>query len=137
MPRGNEKTAACGKREAASRLKEAVTYYEVAEVAAAEDAPETRKVAIANAVLAGIAAADAACCRALGFASRGEDHRAATHLLERITPGGKDAATHLGRLLAVKTDSQYGFGSLAGGKQAAALKHARRLIEFAQQTMAR
>jgi hypothetical protein len=67
----------------------------------------------ANAALAGVAAADAACCRALGERSRGDDHRHALALVGQVSPGGPDAANALVRLLAVKNDAEYGLTSIS------------------------
>jgi hypothetical protein len=54
--------------------------------------PAERKAAASSAVLAGIAAADAACCTVLGERSRSQDHRDATRLVRDVAPGGADAA---------------------------------------------
>ena len=58
MSRYKGRTAECGPGEAAFRLEEARDFLEVAEIA------ESPNVAVSNAVLAGIAACDAACLRA-------------------------------------------------------------------------
>jgi len=65
----------------------------VAELVAGEhEIPESRSVAAALAVLAGIAASDAACCAALGRRSRGDDHRQAVpSQLAGLTPESHDA----------------------------------------------
>jgi hypothetical protein len=75
MTRGKGRTAGCGPREAEFRLGEARNFLEVAEIA------ESANVAVSNAVLAGIAACDAACCSALGVVARGQDHRQASALV--------------------------------------------------------
>lgn len=49
-------------------------------------------VAAALAVLAGIAASDAACCAALGERPRGRDHKEAVKVLAGVHPGGKSMA---------------------------------------------
>jgi hypothetical protein len=67
---------------------------EVAELAAVEqEIPASRSVAEALAVLSGIAAADAACCAALGRHSRGEDHREAAALLRQIVRAATEPPT--------------------------------------------
>jgi len=83
------------------------------------------------AVLAGIAASDAACCKALGRLARGQDHREATTLLGLVEPGGKQAATSLSRLLSLKDDAQYGLFDVGGQDLRSALRQARILLEFA------
>ena len=84
------------------------------------------------AVLAGIAASDAACCAALGRRSRGRDHRQAIDLLREVSPGGPDAARHLQlqRLLDLKDTAQYGVISLTGQDLRTALRAARSLVTF-------
>ena len=59
----------------------------------------------ALAVLAGIAASDAACCAALGSRARGQDHRQALDMLRNVT-GGERMVQHLRRLLDVKDGAQ-------------------------------
>jgi hypothetical protein len=75
------RTQECDAAQARKRLADARLFLELAEtVDDARDA-DSLSVSAANAVLAGIAAADAACCRALGERSRSEDHRDATKLV--------------------------------------------------------
>lgn len=69
--------------------------------------PEAQAAA-SNAVLAGIAASDAICGKALGHHSSGDDHRAATALLKTVAPDGADLSAKLGRLLSDKSILQYG-----------------------------
>lgn len=91
--------------------------------------------AASSAVLAGIAASDAACCHALGKRSRSEDHRDAVELLKQVTPGGANAANDLALLLGLKDESQYGFGDIAATKLRRALRRAGSLIEFATEAL--
>ena len=65
-------------------------------------------------VLAGIAAADAACCKSLGRRSRSQDHRDAVALVRQVEPGGADAAKQLERLLGLKDQAQYGLEDVGG-----------------------
>jgi hypothetical protein len=60
------RTLACGIADARIRLAQARKFLDVAELVAAEDIQASHSVAAALAVLAGIAASDAACCAALG-----------------------------------------------------------------------
>jgi hypothetical protein len=96
-----------------------------------------RKASVAIAVLAAIAAADAACCHALGERSRSDDHRDAVNLVKQVTPGGAAAGSRLQRLLSLKDESQYGFGGMGALKHAAAIRQAKALVEFAEQTLQR
>lgn len=82
-------------------------------------------------MLAGIAAADAACCAALGRRSRSQDHRQALTLLETVAPSGPEMARDLGRLLSIKDDAHYGILQVSGQRATASLRQARRLIETA------
>jgi hypothetical protein len=91
----------------------------------------TPGVAASLAVLAGIAAGDAACCAALGKRSRGQDHRQAVELLNEIGPEGKTLARLLDRLLDVKDGAHYGMVFVSGQKAAAAVRQARLLVETA------
>jgi hypothetical protein len=93
MARTAARTASCGDAEARKRLDDARAQFELADASAAEGAtPAERNAAVSSAVLAGIAAADAACCKALGRASRSQNHKDAQDLLEQVTPGGDKLA---------------------------------------------
>jgi hypothetical protein len=85
------RTQACGAPQALQRLAQARSYLDVATLTADESDPtlEYAGVAASVAILAGIAAADAACCQALGRRSRSDNHHDAEILLAEITPGGK------------------------------------------------
>jgi hypothetical protein len=89
-------------------------------------------VVAALAVLAGIAASDAACCAALGQRSRGQDHREALALLREVGENGPTMARNLGRLLEVKDEAHYGAINVTGQKATNALRQARSLIETAE-----
>ncbi len=91
---------------------------------------ESRNVAAALAVLAGIAAADAACCKELGVRSRSENHRDAARLLEEID-GGKTAAREFGRLITLKDEAHYGVFEVSSANLRGVLRRASSLIDFA------
>jgi hypothetical protein len=105
----------CDEAQARLRLDQAKTFLDVAELVAdeADASIEYGSVAASVAVLAGIAAADAACCRALGKRSRSDDHRDAEKLLGEIPRGGKRAGRQLRRLVDLKDSAQYGFTEFA------------------------
>ncbi len=126
------KTAPCGQREYMKRLRDARKHIELAEIANSEPHAESKNAAVACAVLAGIAASDAACCKALQVSSRGDDHVEAVELLRKIRPGGESAARDLARLVALKTPSQYGFDDVAVSDAKAAIRRALSLIAFAE-----
>lgn len=87
---------------------------------------------ITNYVHAGIAAADAICCLALGEHSTGDDHREAVRLIERVSPGGRELGRSLSALLALKTEAGYGARPLSGEKVTRARRSATRLLEAAR-----
>lgn len=129
MSRGKARTAGCGPREAEFRLHEARSFLEVAELA------ESANVAVSNAVLAGIAACDAACCSALGVVARGQDHRQATSIVSDVQPDGPEAAKNLRRLLNLKEASQYGAKLLSDSDRRGAIRQASALVRFADEAL--
>jgi hypothetical protein len=132
MGRHQARTQICGKPEARTRLAHARKFLEVAELVASEkEIEESASCAAALAVLAGIAAADAACCAGLGRRSRGQDHNQAADLVEQIEPGGKAAAKALRELLVLKDTAHYGLVHVSKPKLAAAIRRAHQLVEFA------
>jgi hypothetical protein len=137
-PRHSARTQACSEKDAAARLRHARQFIEVAELVAGEgDEIEYASQAAALAVLAGIAASDAACCKALGRRSRGQDHRAAAMLVEQVKPEGPKAAKSLNRLLSLKDQAQYGLFDVGGQDLKSALRHAKELVAFAEKTLRR
>ena len=131
------RTEQCTPEQAQKRLADARKFLELAELASEESDATSFNVAAANAALAGIAAADAACCRTLGERSRGEDHRDAIELVAQVSPGGSEAAKALRRLLALKNNAEYGLTGISRAKREAALRQARKLVEFAEGVLRR
>lgn len=124
------RTQTCGRIQARTRLSQARAFLEVAELVGTEqDEVATPDLASALAVLAGIAACDAACCATLGRRSRGQDHRQAVDLLAQLVSNGQTMARDLGRLLSIKDDAHYGLLHVSGQRAAAALRQARRLFD--------
>jgi hypothetical protein len=134
MARGRNRTQSCGTAEARQRLAHARSFLEVAELAAdVEDLSlEYASVAASVAILAGIAAADAACCQELGERSRSDDHHQAETLVEQVMPGGKQAASQLRQLLNLKDTAHYGFISVSAADLKRSLRGAKHLVEFAE-----
>jgi hypothetical protein len=85
-----------------------------------EEPDDYLQVTAALAVLAGIAAGDAICGHVMKVRSRGQDHRQAVSLLERVA-GADDAAKALGRLLDMKDAAHYSSQQFTHEKVAAAL----------------
>ena len=122
----------CGAAEARTRLAHARKFLEVAELVAGEDVEESRSVSAALAVLAGIAAADAACCATLGRRSRSQNHHDAEAFLADISPGGVNAATKLRSLITIKDTAHYGLIDISRQKLTAALRQASQLVDWAE-----
>lgn len=133
------RTQACSTTEARSRLRHARRFIEVAELAGDESAPDPdfTSAAAALTVLAGIAAADAACCKALGKRSRSDNHHDAEALLRQIDPGGREAAVALRKLISQKDDAHYGFYDVTEPNLKKLHRQARHLIAFAEDVLTR
>lgn len=115
---------------------------EVATLVVDEKDPQDHSSVYSNAsgslaVLAGIAASDAACCKALGKRCRGQSHDEAVFLLEQITPGGKSAGKNLRALLRLKDRAQYGAFAIGGGDLKSLMRQAQRLVAFAEDVLQR
>jgi hypothetical protein len=138
-PRRTGRTQSCSAAAARTRLAHARKFFEAAELVAMEepDTPESASVAASLAVLAGIAACDAACCAALGRRSRSQDHHDAEALLDDIAPGGAQAAKQLRRLLNLKDTAQYGLIHVGRQDLRAVLRQSRALLDFAEQVLRR
>lgn len=109
MTRKKGRTQTCGPPQARTRLAHAQKFLEVAELVATErEIEESASCAAALAVLAGIAASDAACCAVLRRRARGQDHMQAADLLEQIEPNGKAAARALRELIDLEDTAHYG-----------------------------
>ncbi len=137
-PKREPRTQSCSRDDARTRLEHARKFLDVATLIAEPGQDlEYSSAAAALAVLAGIAASDAACCQVLGRRSRGQDHRQAVDLVGQIEPGGADAAKALGRLLNLKDQAHYGLFDIAGKDLQAALRQAEALVTFAGDVLRR
>lgn len=137
--RSRTRTQNCTAAEARAKLQRAEKFIEVSDLITDEADPDAdfMSAAAALAVLAGIAASDAACCKALGLRSRGSDHHDVEKLLEQITPGGKEAANTMRRLINLKAEAHYGFYNMGTQGLDSSFKQAKKLIEFAREVLAR
>jgi len=132
MARGG-RTSDCTAAQAPSRLQQAEAFVMTADLVLGDDSDmATPGVAAAIAVLAGIAASDAACCARLGRLSRGQDHATATTLWRTVVPHGEAMAKDLTRLLASKDESHYGLTLVDRAKARRLVGCARRLIDLAR-----
>jgi hypothetical protein len=92
-------------------------------------------IVLISALLAGIAAADAACCGTAGRRSRGQDHRQAIQLVTQAGSDGKTLARALGRLLDIKDNAHYGMVYVGAQQAKAAIRHAKTLVDGATQLL--
>jgi hypothetical protein len=126
------RTGHCTPADARTRLRQAESLLLVADIALSDDTDTASPgVAAALAVLAGIAASDAACCHRLHRRPRGQDHGQAPDLVATVHPHGAEMARDLRALLAAKDDSHYGLHLVSASKAHALLKRARRLVDRA------
>lgn len=132
MSRGG-RAQRCSDADARNRLRHARRFIEVAALVADEgDDVEYASVAASLCVLAGIAASDAACCKALGQRARGQAHSEAVALLATVEPGGAEGARALRRLLSLKDEAHYGLMDVSGSDLRAALRGAQSITELAE-----
>lgn len=125
------KESPCTPADARSRLRQAEAFVLVADLALADNTNvATPAVTAALAVLAGIAASDAACCTKLGTRPRGE-HNEAPQLLKTVQPHGPQMAKDLAALIAAKDESHYGVQLVSRAKAQQMLKRASRLVACA------
>jgi hypothetical protein len=126
-----DKTRAVDRTYAETRLTDARAYLQQAEISLQlVDGPRRNATVVSSAVLAGIAACDAACALALGIVSAGA-HDQAVRLLARVS-GSTRAVGDLSKLVAIKTAAQYTGKSMAERQAMDAITRALRLIEFAE-----
>ncbi len=138
MARKSGATKSCTAADSAVRLDVANKFLEIAELAALEtEVSASANVSASLAVLAGIAASDAACCTALGRRSRSQNHHDAERLIEQIDPGGPEAAKALRRLLSFKDTAHYGVKQIRGQELRALLRGAESVVEFARDVVRR
>lgn len=137
----NSRTRPCDNNQAKQRMERAREFLEVAELVVDEKDQDASPVyassAAALAVLAGVAASDAACCKVLQERSRSDSHRDAERLLAQITPGGKRAADDLRELLNLKDKAQYGFLAMSVPEVRKVMRRANRLVDFAAEVLRR
>lgn len=137
--------AACDRAYGRQRLARALAFLEVASRETGEQetatASHTRQVAVANAVQAAIAAADAICCALLGAHSRDQDHREAVRMLAEagLGDGGpsegqrrsRELSKRLAEVLELKSRAEYGIDTIGSTQYLRALRNARQLVEAA------
>jgi len=121
----------CSASQAKTRLDHAELYLDVARLVIADETGSEATVATGNAVLAGIAAADAICCAAAGKRYRGADHREAADYLERVT-GDRKLGQALRDLADYKDGAHYGLSNVKTQRAKAATRRAETLVRAAR-----
>lgn len=131
-PRRPARQEPCGRAEATSRLAQADAYLVAARLVV-DDRAEVANPGVAGAlaVLAAIAAADAACCARLASRARGQDHREAAALVATVAPHGPAMAKDLQRLLDRKDTVHYGTTMITAAEGARMVGWAARLVAHA------
>ena len=131
-----DKTRPVDRVHAQARLDDARAFLQQTEISLQfVDGPRRNATAVSSAVLAGIAACDAACALALGIVSAGA-HDQALRLLTRVS-GSTKAVGDLSKLVAIKAAAQYTGKSIAERQATDAIKRAQRLIAFAESQLRR
>jgi len=121
----------CSTSQARTRLGHAELYLDVARLVLADETGSGSTVATGNAVLAGIAAADAICCAAVGKRYRGADHREAAAYRERVT-GEQKLGQALRDLADYKDGAHYGLANVKTQRARAATRRAELLVRAAR-----
>jgi hypothetical protein len=125
------RTRRCNRQDAAQRHDQAKAFAEVAELDPLSADGPTRSAAVSNAILSGIAAADAICCRRLGRHSVGDDHQQALTLLEDAGDVGRAARGHLATLLSIKNKAHYEGDDPSVAEAKRAIRAMRSILELA------
>lgn len=130
------RTQDCSRQDALSRLQQAESFLEVSQmVIVGVDEIATPGVAAALAVLAGMAASDAACCTKLKRRARGQHHDEAVALLASVHPHGAQMAKDLERLLNRKDDAHYGLHLLSKSDVEKMVGWAQRIVDSARKVV--
>ena len=125
----------CTRADARIRLGHAEQYLAVSELAFSPHGGPEATIATGNAVLAGVAAADAICCVLVGLRHRGTDHRGAADFLAEVT-GDRQLGRQLRELIDFKDLAHYGVENIRTQRAKAALRRARTLVEAARSAIA-
>lgn len=134
-PRQGGRTQDCSRQEARTRLNHARAFADTAELVLDADDDPSLNVSASLAVLAGIAASDAACCAALGERHRGQDHHAAVALLQTVAPSGQVMSKDLARLLDLKDNAHYGILYVSEARARQAVRWAQRMVTAAERVV--
>ena len=132
-PRPQSRTITCTRRQANLRLQHAEAFLNWAQAALSDTAADANlNVATSMAVLAGIAASDALCGKALGQYSRSQNHPDAVKLIQSIQPGGAELASTFRQLVGNKDNAQYAPKTMGEASAKAAVRQAVDLVNAAR-----
>ena len=128
------RTRPCDAAMASARLAKAKQFHSAAETIRelADDEEDIGDAFVTLCVHAGIAAADAICCTALGEHAQGESHTDAVALLQRVRPDGKGLGSALDVLLAMKTRAGYSAQPVTAEMRKRAQRSAEKLLDAAK-----
>lgn len=124
----------CDERLAAGRLRKAEQFLDVAETIRdlADDEADVGDAFVTLCILAGIAASDAICCRALGHYVQGDDHNQAIAELAKAGREGKALSNDLRALLQMKNRAEYEARPVTADQRRRAWRRAESLVEAAR-----
>jgi hypothetical protein len=97
-----------------------------------DDEAEVGDSVVSLCILAGIAASDVICCKALGHFVQGDDHLQAVGELSKVKPDGRELGKDLRALLAMKTRAGYGGPAVKADDRKKAWRRAESLVEAAR-----
>jgi hypothetical protein len=133
------RTRNCDRATTLGRLGKAEQFLEQAEVliAQASDPADAADAYVTLCVHAGIAAADAICCNALGLHARGESHHEAVQLLKSVRPGGTELGGALEILLGFKSRVGYSSEPVSAEIRKRSGRQATKLVSAARERVTR
>lgn len=128
------RTRPCDKSVAMPRLRKAEQFYSAAETIRelADDEADIGDAFVTLCAHAGIAAADAICCSALGEHAHGESHSEAIGLVKRVRPDGGGLGNALQALLGLKTRAGYSAAPVNAEMRKRAQRAADKLLRAAK-----
>jgi hypothetical protein len=124
----------CDDAIAVGRLMKAEQFLEAAATIRelADDEAAVGDASVTLCVLAGIAASDVICCKALGHFVQGEDHLQAVTELSKVRPDGKQLGSDLRALLQMKTRAGYAAPPVNAEQRKRAWRRAESLVDAAR-----
>jgi hypothetical protein len=124
----------CNEGIADGRFAKAEQFLEAATTIRdlADDEAAVGDALVTLCVLAGIAASDVICCKALGHFVQGEDHLQAIAELSKVVPDGKRLGNDLRALLQMKTQAGYAAPPVSAEQRKRAWRRAETLVEAAR-----